>query len=211
MAEDEAPFIGVKPWVDLIICYVTTSMGAVQTGPESEGGAHVPDAGETPLHALVALLRNSQLPPTSTNDNSPRGQSFCAGVYPEGGLDPKELDNCSCKSSWKHLKGRSARLQLRLDVAVLIMRTVSYSGTGLTGLKPFAVWIVSVCQSTQDMASFPFITARECEVLGDQTQNGGLDYVLILFSHSLYAFFLTHYTPGRHSKESENRGGQVLL
>lgn len=83
---------------------------------------------ETPLHALAAFLRDSQLLPTSTNDQSPHGQSFCAGLYPEGGVNPKELDNCSCKSSWKHLKGQSTHLQLRLDVAVLIMRTGTKNG-----------------------------------------------------------------------------------
>lgn len=36
-------------------------------------------AGKTALHTLDAFLRNSQLPPPSTNDHSPRGQSFVLG------------------------------------------------------------------------------------------------------------------------------------
>lgn len=114
-------------------------------------------------------------------------------------MDPKALENCSCKSLWKHLKGRPTRLQLSLDVAVFIMRTGTKNdvlfSTGLTGLKPFAVPIVSAYQTIQDMASCPFITARGCEVLGVQTQNGDFDYDLILFSYPLSAFFPTHYLP----------------
>lgn len=53
----------------------------------------------------------SQEFPNSANDQGHRGRSFDVGIYPEGGVDPKELDNCPSKLSWKYLKGQFMGLQ----------------------------------------------------------------------------------------------------
>ena len=39
----------------------------------------------------------SQEFPNSTNDQGHPGRSFCFGIYHEGGVEPKELDNHSSK------------------------------------------------------------------------------------------------------------------
>lgn len=55
--------------------------------------------------------RASQEFPNGTNDRGHGGRSFSLGISPEGGVDPKESDNCPSKLSWKYLKGRFMGLQ----------------------------------------------------------------------------------------------------
>lgn len=58
-------------------------------------------AGKRRARALLRPDPASQGFPDSTNDQGQGGRSCCAGLYPEGGADPKALGNCPSQLSWK--------------------------------------------------------------------------------------------------------------
>lgn len=66
---------------------------------------------EAHTYSTSRLDRASQEFPNNANDQGHGGRSFYVGIYPEGGVDPKELDNCPSKLSWKYLKGQFMGLQ----------------------------------------------------------------------------------------------------
>lgn len=65
------------------------------------GSARLPEPDAQPR----VLLRFQEFP-ASMEDYRHLGRSLCAGVYPEGGVDPEALGNCSRKSYWKYLEGQ---------------------------------------------------------------------------------------------------------
>lgn len=50
--------------------------------------------------------------PKGTNDRGHADGSFCVGIHPEGGGEPKELGNCSCRLYQKCLKDEFIQVQV---------------------------------------------------------------------------------------------------